>query len=475
MKEEIQAETKVLLPPDRSGLLGVFSLLLVMVSFVGVVVWVSFSVRDEIRSQFMSRDAYVLSLMVENELRKAESEYLLFSFETLSEDQVWASLLESAGANGVFAARLYSVEGSMLKSTIETFDGYEHGKSLALEAFSKNKFVTDLLEDATLDDFGVLNFGDSETFSALAVYLPLRSGMDNTPLGVAAYLLDGRTLEDEFKTLDRRLIRQGATASGVGCLAIILISGFAWSRLLDSKRKLADKSIHLQKANQELAMLARTSALGSVTAHLIHGLKNPLAAVRQVLQAKRQGGVGLDEEDWVDADDAAKRMHQLVQEVVEMLQDASLSSGYDLEEEDLKQELTRRFGPIAETMHIGFEVDCTGRGELESHRASLALLIVSNLVQNALDAVGDGGDVRVSIAFGEVDAVFLVRDNGPGVPEDRRKNLFLPMGSEKSGGTGIGLAISKQLSEQLSARLSYAGSEGQGAVFELVVPLKGKE
>ncbi len=65
----------------------------------------------------------------------------------------------------------------------------------------------------------------------------------------------------------------------------------------------------------------------------------------------------------------------------------------------------------------------------------------------------------------------MVRDHGPGLPEHVRARLFNPCQSTRQGGSGIGLAISKQLANSLSAELELESSSPSGTVFVLTVPI----
>lgn len=454
--------------------LGVWAVAVLALVFAVMVGWVSLSVREDIRGQFMARDAYVLNLMVQNEIAKAEDERLVFSFERLGEEDLWESLLETASAQGVFAARLFSRDGAQVYSTVQGGTDFRV-PAAALAAVARGETYSVYYAEGALEEFGVLAFGDERRFEALAVFVPLRSGQGGELLGIAEFLLDGRALARELALLDGRLARQAGVALGVGTLSILAVFGFAWRRLEESKVELAAKAKRLRQANVELALLARTSAVGSIAAHLIHGLKNPLAGLRQVVSARKSGESGPGAEDWADASEAAERMQRMVHEVVGLLQDSAAATDYEMEVAELEGEVRRRFGAVAASLGIVFEVERVGTGALEAHRANMALLIVTNLVQNALDAVASGESVRVFLASDGRRLVVTVRDTGPGIDVARREELFAPVQTRKSGGAGIGLAISKQLALHIGATLRYLDTRGQGALFELDLPLLAEE
>lgn len=98
--------------------------------------------------------------------------------------------------------------------------------------------------------------------------------------------------------------------------------------------------------------------------------------------------------------------------------------------------------------------------------------VLINLLDNAVDAVREtGGDVRVGweVQPGEVE--IRVEDEGPGLPET--ENLFVPFFSTKHGGSGIGLALSRQIAEEHGGALTLENrEEGPGSVARLRLPRK---
>ena len=119
-----------------------------------------------------------------------------------------------------------------------------------------------------------------------------------------------------------------------------------------------------------------------------------------------------------------------------------------------------------------FDVNEGFAATIDSHRGSLLCLIANNLVQNAIAATDPGR--RVSVALGEEGGAFTlqVQDEGAGIPDSVRRNLFRPGRSGRPGGSGLGLAISQLLARQIGAEVTLVSTGPQGTTFNVTLPQK---
>ncbi|MBL9047640.1 MAG: sensor histidine kinase, partial [Tabrizicola sp.] len=102
--------------------------------------------------------------------------------------------------------------------------------------------------------------------------------------------------------------------------------------------------------------------------------------------------------------------------------------------------------------------------------------VIINLLRNAIDATKDRSDPQIEILLSAGQTARLaVRDNGSGITN--LESLFEPFYTTKKPGEGIGLglAISSGIVTDLGGRLTAHNAEGGGAVFEMELPLHGKE
>jgi len=99
--------------------------------------------------------------------------------------------------------------------------------------------------------------------------------------------------------------------------------------------------------------------------------------------------------------------------------------------------------------------------------------VVLDLLVNASEAMPEGGEIFIaSASLGKTREVeVLVRDTGPGIPEDNLSRIFEPFFSTKGGKSmGIGLAVSWNIIHQHGGRLEVNSKPGEGATFRITMP-----
>ncbi len=139
-------------------------------------------------------------------------------------------------------------------------------------------------------------------------------------------------------------------------------------------------------------------------------------------------------------------------------------------------ELRENFAPLFERKSISCEFDCALTDELPLDRDALSQ-ILSNLLSNVEKYAGESTKACVAISQAAGNLIVEVEDNGPGIPVEARKRIFLPFeraGSrvdEGATGTGLGLAISRDLAEQMGGCLELHPLS-KGAKFRLIIPVR---
>ncbi len=304
---------------------------------------------------------------------------------------------------------------------------------------------------------------------SLRVYSPVRDESGAGTSGILAVDMDAADLDAEYRRMDATIRRQGllTLALAGGALGVALAVAFAG--LARANALLAERTERLQKANRELTLAARTGAVGAVASHLVHGLRNPLAGLQGFVAGLADGGA--DSATVADASATARRMKSMIDEVVRVLRDEDGVHAYEIPVAELLPMIAGRLPPSATARRIHVETRCESSRLLPNREANLLLLIAENLVSNAAEGSPDGRPVRVTAADHADGSLELrVSDEGPGLPQDVRRNLFQPTASTKPGGSGLGLAITRRLAVSIGGEVALESTGPQGTVFVLRLP-----
>lgn len=305
-----------------------------------------------------------------------------------------------------------------------------------------------------------------EEFPLITALVPLRQ--DGEFAGAAEFVMSGEKVAAALRALDRDLLLYGALIFVVGGGIVSLSLGWAFRRLQRANRLLLRRTESLSRANHQLALAAKTSAIGAVTAHLIHDLKSPLFGLEHFVST-RGAQDEREKEDWELALSTTRRMQKVIADVMRMLQEEKKGVDYEITIEELAALLQGKLEEDLRRKRIEFRAEPRASGSLSNKDANLILLIAHNLASNAIQATPAGGRVMFRALREEQDLVFEVQDTGPGIPERLRAQLFAPCRSGKEGGTGLGLAISKQLANHMGADLQLKESSSAGTIFQLRV------
>jgi NtrC-family two-component system sensor histidine kinase KinB len=100
--------------------------------------------------------------------------------------------------------------------------------------------------------------------------------------------------------------------------------------------------------------------------------------------------------------------------------------------------------PLADTRQVAIRLDVAGELELPLDRSPMER-VFQNLVANAIEAMPEGGGIRISAHLEKSAVVVAVEDNGPGIPAGIAAQLFQPfVTAGKKNGIGLGLALSRK-------------------------------
>jgi signal transduction histidine kinase len=213
----------------------------------------------------------------------------------------------------------------------------------------------------------------------------------------------------------------------------------------------------------------RTRLLAQVAGGLAHQLRNAVTGARMALQLhQRRCGSATEDKSLPVALRQLALMETQVRGLLSLGR-GERSAPIVVELNELFDEVAGLVQPACEHAGVALHVSETHepsfvRADLESLRAA-----VLNLVTNALEAAGPGGEVALRTARSGLQVSLEVEDTGAGPPADVADALFEPFVTSKQEGVGLGLALARQVALDHAGSLSWSRERGR-TIFRLVLP-----
>ena len=432
--------------------------------FAGMVVRYHSALRTEIRRTIINRDAAVLHPVALRQLAQKET-----GEEGEDPSDLLDILMENARQKNILAMAIFDAQGrtvhyapdSLLFAELPLSDYAQLLKAEPISryhpAFPLERYFSGFSSATTRPAAPVLE-----------VLLPLHGNNPAKILGFAQYFIDARPLTSELALIDERMSRLTSATLGIGALLIIAVVTVAYFKLYRAQRQVAERNSSLIRANIELTLAAKTSAIGQITSHLMHGLQGSVAGLKAVVSGHETGTAS---PDWDSAAGYTERMQTLIQETIALLGDSSTQTSYELTGHELVTIIRQRNAAAADHRGVVFNVWGGFDESIDSHRGGLLCLIANNLIQNAFEATKPGRNVTVSFRSANAIATLTVADEGHGISAEQRAHLFEPGWSERTGGSGLGLTISQLLARQIGATLTLGTTGPTGTAFSMKMPI----
>lgn len=238
-----------------------------------------------------------------------------------------------------------------------------------------------------------------------------------------------------------------------------------------------------QDLRQRIDQMQRLTALGELVSTTTHEFNNVLMTILNYAK------LGMRHKDEPTRDKAFEKIlaaSQRATKITNLVLGMARNRGSQFEPTDLAQLIDETMVLLEREMNkyrinVELQIDEVPPVDANGNQIQQVLL---NLLINARQAMNEGGQVIIRLAKNlQTDTVDLsVRDFGPGIPEDKLRQIFQPYYSTKSGpdksgkgGTGLGLATCRNIIEAHGGKIRVESSVGKGTCFILKLPIKSRK
>ncbi|NVM21821.1 MAG: two-component sensor histidine kinase [Desulfobacterales bacterium] len=265
---------------------------------------------------------------------------------------------------------------------------------------------------------------------------------------------------------------------------LVAVVTFLTTRLLVRKIERADEEKKV--LDEQLIQSAKLASIGEISAGIAHEINNPLAIMGE-------------EAGWMQdllKRDSLKDMTEMA-DFKDSLQEIAKQAGRCKEITHKLLSFARKMESVIKDVNVNELIDdVVDMVESEAALANIEIIrlyhehlpliysdpsqlrqVLLNLINNALDAIKRGGEVKIETGIGEGDSIAMkVSDTGAGIARENLSKVFDPFFTTKPAGkgTGLGLSICHGIIEKLGGDISVTSEVGKGTTFTISLPLEQK-
>ena len=242
--------------------------------------------------------------------------------------------------------------------------------------------------------------------------------------------------------------------------------------LVDQYNKMIDE---LQESADKLARSERETAWREMAKQVAHEIKNPLTPMKLSIQhlqrANAEKAPNLEELVQRTTNTLIEQIDNLSRIATEFSSFAQLPKAENAPMNII--DTVRSATDVFENETIPILTDFPEEEIIINADRSKLLRVFNNLLKNAQQAMPEeNGEIRVGVYRKDEDRVWItVEDNGVGIPDEMKEQVFVPNFTTKSSGMGIGLAMSKRIVTNAGGDIWFESLEGEGTTFFVELPV----
>jgi signal transduction histidine kinase len=227
-----------------------------------------------------------------------------------------------------------------------------------------------------------------------------------------------------------------------------------------------------RQIRSHLDVSARLAAISRLTGGVAHEIKNPLQAITVHMEVLKSKLAGQYDEVGVEIETITReilRLDRVVKTFLDFTRPVDLRMR-DLGMVALAQDVVALVGPSAARQNVRIEVDAESGETFVHGDRDLLQQAILNVVVNGVEAMKDGGLLRIQLLRHGDECCVNISDEGAGIPPEIRERIFHLYFTTKGKGSGIGLAMTFRVVQLHNGTIDFTSEPGRGATFRLRIP-----
>jgi two-component system, NtrC family, sensor histidine kinase HydH len=392
--------------------------------------------------QVLLRDATVTEQFIESIVQaEGSASYFQISEEVGPNSQLQSFFIRTANLPDVLGSNVFDASGRVLWSSNQSMRG---------ERYDDNDELKEALKGRLVYDSGVIGATDKQEHLPLTIqhigarfveiYVPIFADGKQKVVGVVEVYKVPLALQ---KSISEGLWRLWLAAIAGGALLFLTLF---WI-VRKASRLIADQ-------HQRLTEVESFAMIGETAAAVTHSIRNPLASIRAAAELSLTDDLEGARESARDIISETDRLTRWTQELLYFSKHPyGQTIGLNLNE--LVLDVVNDFRNSAANAKINFSSNLSEALPQVNAITEPARHILTSILINARDAMPEGGTIFITTAAAkDGQAVLLsIEDSGPGLPSEQMEKVMRPFYSTKSGGTGLGLPLARQIMERFGGEL----------------------
>ncbi|CAG0936712.1 two-component system, NtrC family, sensor kinase [Thermoflexales bacterium] len=246
-----------------------------------------------------------------------------------------------------------------------------------------------------------------------------------------------------------------------------------YAETVQRNAELAEINVRLQNAQQQLVQSEKLAAVGQLTAGIVHDVKNPLAVIKGLAESLQEEPElkPYAKKDLGVIRESATKANQIVSDLLTF----SRQSTPEMKHQDLKatvEAALRITAYLTRKAQVQVIATLPEQTVYVTYDAQQVEQVLINLIQNAIQAMPQGGTLRVSLSQATEAIALAVQDTGVGIPPENLRRIFDPFFTTKpeGEGTGLGLSVGYGIIGRHHGRIDVESVVGEGTTFTILLP-----
>jgi two-component system NtrC family sensor kinase len=246
-----------------------------------------------------------------------------------------------------------------------------------------------------------------------------------------------------------------------------------YAETLQRNEELAKANARLQSTQQQLIQSEKLAATGQLTAGIVHDVKNPLAVIKGLAEELQEEVLLSTEatEQLKSIRDNANRANQIVTDLLKFAREATPVMKRQNICETVRT-ATRLTDYLARKGKVEVISDIPTDSVMVTYDSAQIEQVLVNLIQNAIQAMPNGGKLNILLKREEKGISIRVQDEGIGIPDENIRRIFDPFFTTKpeGEGTGLGLSVSYGIVSKHRGGIDVKSKQDKGSTFTIKLP-----